>query len=276
MEEAAERAQIEQLQEAMLRIRATASSTDQSVTVEVGANGFLHEIRLSESGLRLDPKLLVEQIIGLHSLAHTQAIDAMRATVEDLQAETATADDPEPVGSDLDSPQAEPDAQPTASLESAPPSDEQPREENLSQTTDHPPNDASGPPDLSPDSREQIFDATHADVARREDPEDRMTHVIRPHEPPGDGGIYDLIEPGDDNPYATVIASPPPPRRVPLPRPTSTSDLDAADRPVPQSSDLPWHDATLLPYPALPPDSDYPGYDHVGYDDLEYGYYWDN
>ncbi|MFJ2665378.1 YbaB/EbfC family nucleoid-associated protein [Nocardia fluminea] len=277
MEEAAEHARIERLQEALLRIRGTASSSDQSVTVEVGANGSLHDIRLSESGLRLDPKLLVEQIIGLHRLAHAEASDAMRATVEDLQAEIATEDESEPIGNDLNSAEVEPDAQPTASLEPASRADEQPREENSAQVTDPQPNEAPEPPDPGPDSRDQIHDTSPVAVARSVDPEDRMAHVIRPHEPPGDGGVYDLIEPGEDNPYATVIASPPSPRRVPLPRPTSsTSDLDAADRPVPQPIGPPWHDTTLLPHPALPPNHDYPEYDDPGYDDLEYGYYWDN
>ena len=271
MEEAAEHARIERLQEALLRIRGTASSSDQSVTVEVGANGSLHDIRLSESGLRLDPKLLVEQIIGLHRLAHAEASDAMRATVEDLQAETATEDESEPIGNDLDSPEVEPDAQSTASLEPASPADEQPREQNSPQATDPLPNEAPGP---GPDS---LHDAQPVAVARSGDPEDRMAHVIRPHEPPGDGGVYDLIEPGEENPYVTVIASPPSPRRVSLPRPTSsTSDLDAADRPLPQPIGPPWHDATSLPHPALPPNHDYPEYDYPGYDHLEYGYHWDN
>ncbi|WP_082843619.1 YbaB/EbfC family nucleoid-associated protein [Nocardia salmonicida] len=277
MEEAAEHAHIERLQEALLRIRGTASSSDQSVTVEVGANGSLHDIQLSEVGLRLDPKLLVELIIGLHRLAHTEASDVMRATVEDLQAETAAEDESEPIGNDLDSPDVEPDAQPPASLEPSSPADEQPREENPPLATDPLPNEAPEPPDPSPDSRDQIHDAPPVAVARRGDPEDRMAHVIRPHEPPGDGGVYDLIGPGEDNPYATVIASPPLPRRVPSPRPTSsTSDLDASDRPVPQPVGPPWHDTTLLPDPALPPNNDYPEYDYPGYDDLEYRYSWDN
>ncbi|MFD6453677.1 YbaB/EbfC family nucleoid-associated protein [Nocardia sp. NPDC060220] len=277
MDEAAERARIEHLQEALLRIRGVASSSDQSVTVEVGANGSLHDIRLSESGLRLDPKILVEQIVGLHRLAHAEASDTMRATVEDLQDEIETEDESEPEGNDLDSPEeAEPGVQPTDSLEPASPADEQPREENSPQAPDAEPNVASEHPDPGPDPRDQIHDAPPVAVARRGDPEDRMAHVIRPHEPPGDGGVYDLIEPGDDNPYATVIASPPAPRRVPLPRPTSsTSDLDAADRPVPQPIGPPWHDTALSPHPALPPNHDYPEYDYPGYDYLD-DYHWDN
>ncbi|MFD3428118.1 YbaB/EbfC family nucleoid-associated protein [Nocardia fluminea] len=273
MEEAAERVRIEHLQEALLRIRGTASSNDQSVTVEVGANGSLHDIRLSESGLRLHPKQLVEQIIDLHGLAHAEASDAMRATVEDLQAEAASGHDSESMVNDLDSSEAETAAQPAALLEPTPPNDEQPCEESSPQADDRQPIEAPEPPEPSAEPRDQIHDAA-ADVARMED---RMAHVIRPHEPPGDGRIYDLIEPGEDNPYATVIASPPSPRRVPLPRPTSsTSDLDASDRMVPPPIDPPWHDATLLPHPALPPNHDYPEYDYPGYDDLEYGYIWDN
>ncbi|MFD3461810.1 hypothetical protein ACFWVM_19010 [Nocardia fluminea] len=128
-----------------MRIQETASTSDQSVSVEVGANGALHEVRLSDSGLRLDPRQLVDHILGLHLLAHAEAGDAMRSTVEDLQAETRTVDEPEQTGDDLYEVEAESGASEVAMaepLEPAPPNEDQPRHKR--------PRDESSPPPQDP------------------------------------------------------------------------------------------------------------------------------
>ncbi|MEV6658417.1 YbaB/EbfC family nucleoid-associated protein [Nocardia fluminea] len=274
--EDAESARLEHLQEALLRIRGTASSSDQSVTVEVGANGALHDVRLSESGLRLDSKLLVDHIIGLHRLAYAEASDAMRATVEDMRAETPAGDDSERID-DPDESESDSDTPQSASATSPEPGstdDEKSQEKIPPQTHDPQPDPAPG---LSPDASDRVHDAPQVADVPSGDPLDRMAHVIRPYAPSGEGvNIYDPIEPGEDNPYAAVIASPPPPRRVPWPRPaSSTSDVDAADRSEPQPIGLPWHGTTVPHVPALPPNQDYPEYDYPGYDYPGHDYHWD-
>lgn len=278
--EDAEHARLEQLREALLRIRGTAASSDQSVTVEVGADGALHDVQLSETGLGLDPKLLVDHIIALHRLAYAEASDAMRATVEDLQNQTRMGNNSERTD-DLGGSESEPDAPRSRSatlLEPAPPSEEKPQEESSPQAHEPQPNPAPDPANPRPDPRERTHDTPQVADAPSGVPEGRLAHVIRPYEPSYDGdGMYDLIEPGDDNPYAAVIATPPSPRRVPLPSSAApTSDVDANDRPAPQPTGPPWQDATMLPDPALPPNHDYPVYDYLGYDDLGYDYHWDN
>lgn len=281
MAEEAERARLEYLQEALLRIRGTASTSDQSVSVEVGANGALHEVRLSESGLRLDPRKLVDHIIGLHLLAHAEAGDAMRSTVEDLQAETRTVDEPEQTGDDLYGVETESGTSGVAlaePLEPAPPNEEQPRhkrpqDENSPQPQDPQPNPTPELPDRSPTTPDRTDDGSRVEAVRSEDSENLLAHTIRPYEP-SDDGVYDVITPGDDNPYAAVIADSPSPRRVPLPRRMpSRSDRDDA---VPQPVDPHGLDPNMLSDNQSLHLDDYLRYDFPGCDDVWHSSHWDN
>ncbi|MFC9896958.1 YbaB/EbfC family nucleoid-associated protein [Nocardia sp. NPDC127579] len=79
-------ATIQQMQEALTRIRATASTVDGAVTVEVGADGFLHAITLDEFGRELDQRQLAEAIVDTYRSAFAEATALMHREVEYLEA----------------------------------------------------------------------------------------------------------------------------------------------------------------------------------------------
>ncbi|MEV6059067.1 YbaB/EbfC family nucleoid-associated protein [Nocardia asteroides] len=279
MTEEADNARLEYLQEVLLRIRGTASTGDSSVTVEAGANGALHSVRLSESGRRLDPQQLVDHIVALHRLAHAEAGDAMRAALEDHAVETSTADEIPQTGDDPDVVDAGSDITeetPTESPEPAPPNDERPEDETSPQQGNPPPSRIPESPDLSPAAHDRFDDAVPGLVARETDPDDHPAHLIRAHEPIADtGDAFDVIAPGEDNPYAAVIAESPSPRRVPLPgRARQQPDIGAEQSGPPALCATP-DDLSARSGPDCPSIHDYLRFDNLWHDDLWYRSHWD-
>src|SRR5690349_5419304 len=82
---------VPRLQAALAQAYGTATTVDQAVTVQVGANGTLRSIELSERGSELPARELVAVITQLHELALTRAGTALSAAVARLQ----EADEPE-------------------------------------------------------------------------------------------------------------------------------------------------------------------------------------
>ncbi|MEU5405863.1 YbaB/EbfC family nucleoid-associated protein [Nocardia asteroides] len=280
MTEDADNARLEYLQEVLLRIRGTASSSDSSVTVEVGANGALHTVRLSESGRRLDPQQLVDHIVVLHRLAHAEAGEAMRATLEDHTVETSTADVNAQTGDDLDEAVAgssTPVDAPAESPQPEPPNDEQPHDEASPRQRNPDPSPTPEPPDLSPDAQGRTDEAALSAVAHGTDPENQPAHLIRPHQPANDSrDTYDVITPGEDNPYATVIADSPSPRRVPLPRRARSQTVSDGAQSAAQTSYSTPYDPPSRSGPDLSPIHDHLRYDNLWHDDLWYRSHWDS
>ncbi|WP_336088132.1 YbaB/EbfC family nucleoid-associated protein [Nocardia sp. SSK8] len=267
--EEADNAQLDYLQEALLRIRGTASSSDGSVTVEVGANGALHAVRLSDPGPCADPQQLVDCVIDLHRLAHAEAGEAMRATLEELQAEIALDDETEPAGDDPAEPDAGSDPEPPppadsdSDSDSAPSNGESPREDIDAGQADSPPDETSD--HKTPDRSERVSEEAGANS---HDDEQAPALAIQPPPPSDDHRIYDVIAPGDDNPYATVIADPPAPRRVPPPsRVFSRPYADIEDRSAPRPAIPAQHDPISLSEGESPSIHDYLRYDYLGQDE---------
>ncbi|WP_328407648.1 hypothetical protein [Nocardia sp. NBC_00403] len=96
--------QIERPQEAPIHTRGIAASTDQSVAVEVGANGALHAIRLDENGERLPSRDLIVRIIELHAIALSEAGSAMRVSVAQLDGDPRIQQQRERVADALEGP----------------------------------------------------------------------------------------------------------------------------------------------------------------------------
>ncbi|MEU4417699.1 YbaB/EbfC family nucleoid-associated protein [Nocardia salmonicida] len=265
MLEEADSAQLDYLQEALLRIRGTVSSSDGSVTVEVGANGALHAVRLSDPGPCVDPQQLVDHVVDLHRLAHAEAGEAMRATLEDLQAEAAMDGEPEHAGDDPAEQDAGPDPQPPSPTDSdsTPSNGEPPREDTDAGRADSPPDEMPDheTTDRSEGTSEEAGANSHDDVHA-------PALAIQPPTPSDHHRVYDVIAPGDDNPYATVIVDPPAPRRVPPPsRVFSRSYPDIEDRSAPHPAVPAQHDPISLSEGDSPSIHDYLRYDYLGRDD---------
>ncbi|GAB0104139.1 hypothetical protein JMUB6875_31130 [Nocardia sp. JMUB6875] len=62
-----------------------AAATGDAATVEVGPDGTLRAIRLTEAGRRMDPELLVEAIVRLHADALAQSRAGVAAAIDAIE-----------------------------------------------------------------------------------------------------------------------------------------------------------------------------------------------
>ncbi|WP_372508354.1 YbaB/EbfC family nucleoid-associated protein [Nocardia amikacinitolerans] len=182
-------ARIERLQDAMTRARGRASSSDDSVTVVVGANGVLHAITVSDSST-LTARRLADVVVELHKLAFARAGDAVREAVEQLDG-AGSADDAAGSRGDTGLRDGADSETPDASSGSA----------AHQEVAAH---SRSG-------SRADIGRSSATDTAQ----DDPMHHVIQP-----------FAGPDDDDYYFTATSQHPRPHRPPLPVATSTPDPD--------------------------------------------------
>ncbi|MBP2189655.1 YbaB/EbfC family nucleoid-associated protein [Nocardia goodfellowii] len=176
-------AKAEALQEALAIARGTASSPNDMVTVEVGADGTLHSIQLSEQGSRLSATQAAEIIFEIHKIGLARAI----AVLNDAVAQIDDGDDPHDEEADTEASAPVADVTPVSTAESEPVSD-----------------DANWPtirPYRLLDEDEQDLSAEHQSA---EFSYGSMEHLIRP---------YQLPE--DDSAYVRILPNPPPRRRFP-------------------------------------------------------------
>lgn len=269
---------IERLQQALLRTRGVASSTDQSVTVEVGANGALHAIRLDENGERLHPNDLILRIIELHAVALSEAGSAMREAVAQLDSDPRIQADRERIADALESPPPQEASEPVRVTPTEP----------IAQTA---PLDSPGPPiPVTPDrlthgngsqSTSNHVDLEHStsepDTDRRPDESPTVAHKYFSR---GTAGIHDVHDHGviEPNPNAapdTTDLYPPAEHSWIRPRPVihptrqrNTSPKSTAPEPI--------RPAPAWPNPAEYLEPMFPA-SNENYDDLAFAYdLWDS
>ncbi|MGW0246735.1 hypothetical protein ACWDYH_08855 [Nocardia goodfellowii] len=175
-------AQADVVREALAIARGTASSLNDMVTVEVGADGTFHSIQLSEQGSRLSASQLVEIILEIHKVGLARAA----AVLEDAVAQVDDVDDAN-VGVDAEA--SGPVADQAATSKAAP---EAVAEHPLWPTIR---------PYRHPEEDEEELSEEHA---LAEDSYGAMEHVIQPYQPPE-----------NDSFFARVLPGPPPSRRFP-------------------------------------------------------------
>lgn len=204
---------IERLQDAMARSRGTASSSDGSVTVVVGANGVLYSIELGDAAARLTVHQLADVVVELHKVAFAQAGAAVREAVEQLRDS----------GSDASSPEG--DETPAAGAAES----HHPLEEHLRPAAgDHVRSDSYSDTRADADtgawsardtySPSRARGASDSGSALKDDASqhESMAHVIQPFD-----------SPDDEDFYFTATPEPPPPRRAP--RRVEVARADRAD-----------------------------------------------
>lgn len=207
----------------MARAKGTASTSDGSVTVVVGANGALHAITVSDSST-LTVRRSADVVVELHKLAFTRAGDAVREAVEQLEG-TGSADDAACGGDAGLGEGADSDTADSSSEDAARQKDD---DNSLSDSRADTDNGADRST-LSDTGSNSGFDSTGIiggieSVATQHDP---MHHVIQPFAGPEDEDRYFAATPQHPRPR---------PRRTPLPAETiSTPEPDPIPLPPPRS-----------------------------------------